>query len=155
MQRLGLDRADLLDLDADLVPQVPGDRREENAAEAGKTRAAEYVDARGGGLDQSDGLDGRQIGPPPEGACTLVRIAGTGLTVVIGAVQAARSRFGGVGQGGRWLATDHRRGLVHQRVVRERLHHEQREVDAPHQVAREDGIAHPAAPMTQTFMTTP
>ncbi len=51
-----------------------------------------------------------------------------------------------MGQSRRRLTADNGRRLVNKSVVGERLDHEEREIDAPGQVAFENRIAHMAAP---------
>src|SRR3954451_17712210 len=58
---------------------------------------------------------------------------------------------GGVGECRGRLAADDRRGLVHELVVLEGLHHEQGKVHSTREVARQDWIAYVLAPHGQAL----
>ena len=56
--------------------------------------------------------------------------------------------------GGRGRAAHDGRGFSYEPVVVERVDHEEREVDAPGEIAREDGVADVAAPNRQALACT-
>jgi hypothetical protein len=63
-------------------------------------------------------------------------------------------RRGGMHESRRRVAANNRRGFVDKRVVFESSHHEEGEVHAPRDVARQDGVANVPTPDWQTLALT-